>query len=601
MAPRSPHKRFLPHLSSPNSYLSQHSINLQQLSPDSSSSSSSDYTPNSITPANSITSPSALSPCVTQSSGLPHKAHSTHINSTLSPDQQLKSETINLSDKSSSPKLSSSVLQELHKPASTSVISSLSKPSPILLNTTKHLNTLSPEFPSPNQSISSSSGNFTDEEEKPADYDKGGYHPVRIGELFRGGRYRVVRKLGWGHFSTVWLAFDNQDNCHVALKIVKSARHYTETAEDEIKLLRRVVEAKPDHPGRRHLVLLLDHFRHSGPNGSHVCMVFEVLGENLLGLIKRFEYRGIPEPVVRKIARQVLLGLDYLHGECGIIHTDLKPENVLVCVDDVEEVVRQELECDGLGAPVRLVGVPASHSRGGVQTPRTTVMITGSQPLASPKGSSTMLDQLALQMSKLSQLDQEPDPRRSRSPGSDSDSTNSLSSVISSALQSLTVKIADLGNASWIDNHFTDDIQTRQYRSPEAIIGAPWGPPVDIWSASCMFFELLTGDYLFNPDSISKRYTKDDDHIAQVIELLGHFPIDFAHSGRFSQEIFNRKGELKNISKLKYWGLKSVLVEKYGISDDLSEVLNEVLEKMLQILPDNRLSAEEALKLDWFS
>lgn len=37
----------------------------------------------------------------------------------------------------------------------------------------------------------------------------GGYHPVKIGDLFN-GRYHVIRKLGWGHFSTVWLCWDMQ-------------------------------------------------------------------------------------------------------------------------------------------------------------------------------------------------------------------------------------------------------------------------------------------------------------------------------------------------------------------------------------------------------
>ena len=32
---------------------------------------------------------------------------------------------------------------------------------------------------------------------------------MKIGDLFN-GRYRVVRKLGWGHFSTVWLCWDIQ-------------------------------------------------------------------------------------------------------------------------------------------------------------------------------------------------------------------------------------------------------------------------------------------------------------------------------------------------------------------------------------------------------
>lgn len=48
----------------------------------------------------------------------------------------------------------------------------------------------------------------SDDEEDLEDYKKGGYHPVSIGDRFSRDRYIVVRKLGWGHFSTVWLAYD---------------------------------------------------------------------------------------------------------------------------------------------------------------------------------------------------------------------------------------------------------------------------------------------------------------------------------------------------------------------------------------------------------
>lgn len=222
--------------------------------------------------------------------------------------------------------------------------------------------------------------NAADEEDS-EDYCKGGYHPVHVGEQYKDGKYTVVRKLGWGHFSTVWLSRDNTNGRHVALKVVRSAAHYTETAIDEIKLLKKVVEANPNHPGKKHVVQLLDSFEHKGPNGVHVCMVFEVLGENLLGLIKRYNHRGIPMPLVKQITKQVLLGLDHLHRECGIIHTDLKPENVLIEIGDVEQIVKTYVAQDTKKKAER-----EDDDRNGRRRRRT--LITGSQPLPSPLNAS---------------------------------------------------------------------------------------------------------------------------------------------------------------------------------------------------------------------
>lgn len=110
----------------------------------------------------------------------------------------------------------------------------------------------------------------------------------------------MIRKLGWGHFSTVWLCWDLSLKRFVALKVVKSACHYTETALDEIKLLKCVRESGDSCDiYREKVVQLLDDFKISGINGTHVCMVFEVLGHNLLKLIIRSNYDGIPLNNVR--------------------------------------------------------------------------------------------------------------------------------------------------------------------------------------------------------------------------------------------------------------------------------------------------------------
>lgn len=56
-------------------------------------------------------------------------------------------------------------------------------------------------------------------------------------------------------------------------------------------------------------------------------------------------------------------------------------------------------------------------------------------------------------------------------------------------------KLVDFGNACWRSRHFTDDIQTRQYRSPEVIVGQGYDTSTDLWSLACMLFELVTGAY----------------------------------------------------------------------------------------------------------
>jgi hypothetical protein len=83
------------------------------------------------------------------------------------------------------------------------------------------------------------------------------------------------------------------------------------------------------------------------------------------------------------------------------------------------------------------------------------------------------------------------------------------------------VKICDLGNACWTYKHFTDDIQTRQYRAPEVILGSKYDTSADMWSLACIVFELLTGDLMFDPHA-GDNWSREEDHLAlmMVIKLF---------------------------------------------------------------------------------
>lgn len=164
----------------------------------------------------------------------------------------------------------------------------------------------------------------------------------------------------------------------------------------------------------------------------------------------------------------------------------------------------------------------------------------------------------------------------------------------------IEVKIADLGNACWVHKHFTEDIQTRQYRSLEVILGASYNVSADIWSTACMAFELATGDYLFEPHS-GENYCRDEDHIAHIIELLGPIPKKIILSGALSHFVFNKKGELRHITGLKPWGLDEVLIQKYEWSVEDAASFADFLRPMLEFDPDKRATAAQCLEHPWLN
>eukprot|EP01017_Pseudomicrothorax_dubius_P040882 TRINITY_DN6482_c0_g1_i11.p1 TRINITY_DN6482_c0_g1~~TRINITY_DN6482_c0_g1_i11.p1 ORF type:complete len:219 (+),score=43.98 TRINITY_DN6482_c0_g1_i11:216-872(+) len=113
-----------------------------------------------------------------------------------------------------------------------------------------------------------------------------------------------------------------------------------------------------------------------------------------------------------------------------------------------------------------------------------------------------------------------------------------------------------------------------------------------------MIFEMLTGDFLFDPRK-GPNFGKDDDHLAQIIELTRMFPKHFALSGLKSRKFFDRTGDLRRVKNFHYWTIHDVLKEKYKMKEVEAEALANFLLPMLEACPDKRISAREALNSEW--
>jgi serine/threonine-protein kinase SRPK3 len=154
--------------------------------------------------------------------------------------------------------------------------------------------------------------------------------------------------------------------------------------------------------------------------------------------------------------------------------------------------------------------------------------------------------------------------------------------LLDAEYESVKVKIVDLGNACWTYKHFTDDIQTRQYRAPEVLLGASYDTSADMWSMACIVFELITGDLLFDPHA-GKTWDREEDHLAMMIELLGNFPRSVSSKGKFAGQYFNKRGELRHIHQLKFWGLKDVLHDKYKLCEEDAQEIADFMTPMLEV------------------
>ncbi|CAG7563782.1 unnamed protein product [Fusarium equiseti] len=371
-------------------------------------------------------------------------------------------------------------------------------------------------------------------------YRPGGYHPLELSDALKNGRYKILHKLGWGSYSTTWAAKD-QKFVYSTLKITVS-----ELGESgELKILQKLSALPKHHPGSSHVNQLLDHFTHVGPNGSHDCLVLELVGPNVADVVElHCKDDRLPSKFAKVFAKQALQGLDFLAVN-DIGHGDLHTRNLALVVSDLDSLNEQDF-ISRLGEPktgvvTRSDGGPLSHNVP-TQIIRPAFFRKRDIMLSNP-----------------------------------------------------SVKIIDFGEAFFSNNAPSTLNTPLPVRAPEIVFEDRLDRRVDVWSAGCLVFELITGHPPFDVAMLTPSVL-----VEQMIELTSdELPTRWQAKWHTMQQHAFQKDEDLTLQK---W-----LQETYFDNDKQAEFtadeitrLAEVIATMLKLEPSLRATPSEILAQNWF-
>ncbi|KAH8120747.1 serine/threonine-protein kinase SRPK3 [Trichoderma asperellum] len=385
-------------------------------------------------------------------------------------------------------------------------------------------------------------------EEGRAAYQPGGFHPVYIGDIFN-DRFKVLSKIGYGRYSTVWLVRDLEasDIQHEfrALKIL-SARSYggeNDIFEREILTHFRNGEDR-DLIGYKYICHLISHFEHQGPNGTHVCFIFELMGETLLSFSAWFPADMIPYSVMRRFTIQLVLALDFAH-ELNVIHTDIKPDNIFVKFRDYSLIESGYLND---------ISIPQQNREEPQYCPIPSWLL---RAFYFNRADDTRADEF-------------------------------------------DIALGDWGVASWTTKHLTEKIQPVALRSPEVLIEAPWGTATDWWNLGALILELFRTVRMFSGRVPPDGHYELKRHLTEIVDLFGPFPTKLLEKGNqdIVGKLFDSKGQIQEPDPLDGPGLLS---EAWlpGLDQEQRECFVSFLKTMMKIDPEERPTPEDILRHPW--
>ena len=331
-------------------------------------------------------------------------------------------------------------------------------------------------------SSNNSSSNISDSSD--VDYSKNG--DEFVGDVIN-NQYMLLYKIGWGSFSSVWLTYDIIDDKFYALKI-QTPDDYDEGIK-ELKIYDMISKICKNNKEVDTLMTIKHNFIFEKNDDKYVCMLMDLMAGSLYDVIKTDNYNnGLPKESVAKVEEQLYNAINILHN-FDIIHTDIKPENILVCgvnkkyqkiIDKFNKLKLKEKFDENIEEIRSQYNLKNKKQKQKLKHDKYLILLELNKFVHEIIDFETIL----------------------------SDRTSDL--FTEDQINNIKIKLADFGSIHYEKElkkeRWFPEVTTRYYRDPRVILGLPYDKKIDIHSAKTALYEIKTGNIQYNPDLL-----KDND------------------------------------------------------------------------------------------
>jgi len=375
-------------------------------------------------------------------------------------------------------------------------------------------------------------------------------------------KYNIINEIGKGADAIVWLAYNVEDYKFYAIK-VNEPNEYKKGLE-EFKFLKKLPKIQVFNQ-------LKDNFTEQRENRKYACGVFELQTGNLDSLLRKSELEnGLPVKIVKKMMMQLFQAIKFLHQKLNVYHADIKTDNILLKGQNNfdKKIIEQYTSYNFNSKYLELK----------------------KEYLAKDKKILNSDDKKKIREivhKNICEKIEYPDKSEKYK-------------INPNFISNCNVTLSDFGAYCKENEHYESEFGTRYYRAPEIILMGKSSYAVDIWASGCVFYELLTGRILFDPEKDSK-HSRDEYHLWWINSICGDFSIKFLKKTKYWKKYFDSSGKLLNIkSPLNNENLIKKLLHKYNVLEDI-DLIVDLLKGMLEISPIRRFDVDKCLKHPFFS